>query len=108
MHSKQLGHGSSPVGAGTVIYTCPTGKRTIVKSVLIQNNSAATNRVILTLSYAAGGSIGWGLTLGASASATESLHYNCWIVMNAGDVLTAQGLTSSSINLVASGAELTV
>jgi hypothetical protein len=105
--SLQLGHAASLGTGGATIYTVPAGKRTILKSVLLQNSYAGSNRVILTLHLAGGANIGWGLTLGTSGTATESLIWLPWIVMMAGDYLTVAP-TNSPIQVLASGAELSV
>lgn len=107
VHSTQLGANGAIGTGGYTIYTCPAGKRTIVKTIVLQNTAAASNRVGINLSLVGGGSVLWHVTLGASASATESEVYDLWLVMNAGDSLRLTP-AANSIEAVASGSELTV
>jgi arginase family enzyme len=105
VHSKQLGTGNGVGTAGSTIYTVPSGKRTIVKSIVLQNNNGSANRVIIGVFFSGGSNVSWGVTLGASASATESLNYATWFVMNVGDSLKITP-ASDFVNVIASGSEL--
>lgn len=107
VHSTQLGYGVALSTGVHSIYTVPSGKRTIVKGILLQNLGAGTNRVVLNLVRAGGGTVQWGVTLGANASATESMNYQTWFVMNEGDELQVDPI-SYTLDVLVSGAELTV
>jgi phosphoribosylformylglycinamidine (FGAM) synthase-like amidotransferase family enzyme len=87
------------------VYTVPAGKRTIVKNVILQNNAAAANRAILGIYNGATVLAAWGLTPGPSASLTETLTYDSWFVMNAGETLKVSA-AASSLEVIVSGAEL--
>lgn len=107
VHSTQLGHGTAITTAGSVIYTVPAGKRAIVKSVALLNLYAGTNRVLVNFTLAAGGSVYLATTLGAFASATESIQLNTWVVLNPGDKIEIDP-GSGNVTAIASGAELTL
>jgi hypothetical protein len=106
VHSTQLGANGAIGSGGATLYTVPTGKRTILKSVVLQNNAAGANRIILRIDLVGGGNVSWGVTVGAAGGASESMLVECWIVMDAGDVLKVTP-TSSFVEALASGAQLT-
>jgi hypothetical protein len=105
VHSNRLGIAQG-ISTGVVsVYTVPANKRTIVKNVIIQNNAGAANRVILGIYNGSTVLAAWGLTPGASASATETLTYDSWFVMNAGETLKVNA-AASSVEVIVSGSEL--
>jgi hypothetical protein len=106
VHSTQLGANGAIAAGGATLYTVPAGKRTILKSVVLQNNAAGANRIILRIDLVGGGNMSWGVTVGAAGGASESMVIDCWIVLNAGDVLKVNP-TSSFVEAIASGAQLT-
>jgi D-alanyl-D-alanine carboxypeptidase len=87
------------------VYTVPANTRTIVKNIILQNNAAAANRAIISINSGSTILAAWGLTPGPSASATETLTYNSWFVMNPGETLKVVA-AASSLEVIASGAEL--
>lgn len=105
VHSTQLGAHTGITTAGVTLYTVPAGKRTIVKSVCFQSHAAASQRVFIVFSSATAGDIALGVTVGAIGSATESMNYECWVVLNAGDKLKVVPV-SDNVDAIASGAEL--
>jgi hypothetical protein len=105
--SKQLGLGGPIPTTGATIYTVPAGKRTIVKSIQLQNNHTAAQRIIFSVWVAGVNTFAWGVTPGAAASATESMLLTPWLVLEAGQVLKVQPI-SGTCQLLVSGAELTL
>lgn len=90
-----------------LLYTVPTGKRTIVKSLLVQNNASATIRVIIDFTS---GSTTYGyfcMHPAANASAGETVYQDTWIVLEPGDTIHAAA-ASTGAAVVISGAELTL
>jgi hypothetical protein len=106
VHSTQLGANGAIAAGGATLYTVPAGKRTIVKSIVLQNNAAGANRIILRIDLVGGGNFSWGVTVGAASGASESMLIECWLVMNAGDVFKVNP-TSSFVEALVSGAQLT-
>lgn len=107
VHSTRLGAiASAAIGAHN-LYTVPAGKRTIVKQLTIYNHAAAANRVVWEMTAGGTTFVLLSATAGAAGSATETVSLPCWIVLNAGDVLTVapQGGVADA---TASGAELTL
>lgn len=105
VHSKQLGTASALGTALTTIYTCPTNKRTIVKSLVVYNGAAGAN--VVTWELKAGSTLlaTWNTHLAATGAAGDTVYEAPWIVMNAADLLQAIA-SASGVRLVVSGAEL--
>lgn len=103
--SKQLGLSASIPTTGATIYTVPAGHRTIVKSIQLQNNHTAAQRIVVSVWVAGVNSFAFAVTPGATASATESMLLLPWIVLEAGQVLKIQPLLGTCQAIV-SGAEL--
>lgn len=88
----------------TDLYTVPSGKRTILKSIAISNAGAASGRAQVRLNP--GG--GYHFLCDTFALAMEgSFYLDRWIVLQAGDVVAAYGYISGMAVLL-SGAELLV
>lgn len=105
VHSTQLGANSAVTTAGATLYTCPAGKRTIVKSVVLENTASASQRVFIEVVLHSGGAIQPSVTLGANPSATEAIVWSCWIVLNAGDSIKIQP-SANGVQAIVSGTEL--
>lgn len=107
VRSKQLGINGSIGTGGNNIYTAPTGYRAIVKSIWLESNHSATQRIVVSI-WNSGSQI-WAaaVTLGASASATESMLLTPWVVLMPGDTLNIKPLLGSC-QAVVSGAELLI
>ncbi len=92
-------------GTPSTFYTVPTGKRTIVKNIVAQNNNAAANR--LQVQCKTGSTIIvefniYGAALNASGDTTVT---NPWLVLNAGDTLL-MAVAANGFYVAISGAEL--
>jgi hypothetical protein len=89
------------------LYTVPTGKRTIVKSVVACNTNAAANIVAIE-GYSAGTLIWfYRVYLAIEATSGDSSLTLPWIVMDAGQQLRAVA-TKASAYLAISGSELNI
>ena len=105
--SKQLGS-LVTANAGTyTLYTVPTGRRTIVKEIVVQNLAAAAQRIIMEVTFSGGATFQWVINVGAVNTATESISYPTWIVINAADVLKVI-VSSNTASVLVSGAELVI
>lgn len=108
VHSVQLGNGIA-LGAGlNTLYTCPSGKRTIVKSVYLRNATAAAVVSAIAVTRSTGGTINFFVPLAATPAAGSTVFLDLWMVLNAGDVLKVGGAAGSGVDALASGAELTL
>jgi hypothetical protein len=105
-HSTQLAAAHVTSGALTDVYDVPSGKRTIVKSVVAFNGYAGTNYLQLVGYEGATELFQLRVYMAASGSAGDTQILLPWIVMNDGQKieLAAQ---HSDIYVVLSGAELT-
>lgn len=105
VHSARLAVGPVTSATPATFYTCPTGKRTIVKNIVAQNTNAAANRLQVLLKSGASTLVTfniYGAALNASGDTTNTLP---WIVMNAGDVLQLAA-AANGFQVVVSGTEL--
>jgi hypothetical protein len=105
LHTNQLGIASLSAGVTTTLYTVPTGKRTILKSVIVNNNHNAANNVsvyvyvgslpvfIMTFYMAADGVDG------------DTKFALPWLVLEAGQILKAAPQFSTAY-VACSGSEL--
>lgn len=100
VHSKQLGKSTSIGTSLVVLYTVPTGRRTIVKSVAVINTNGAAQRI--TMKFAG---VYQTMHLAAATAAGESQEFQCWIVLNAGETLEIS-TGAATAYAIASGAEL--
>lgn len=106
IRSQQLGANVAVVSR-VLLYTVPTGKRTIVKSLLAQNLASAAIRVVFD--FAAGSTIYGYFCMhpAAALSSGETVYQDTWIVLEPGDTIHATG-ASTGAAVVVSGAELTL
>lgn len=105
--TKQLAWGRLANG-DTILYTCPSGHRTIIKDVRLYNNGGASCSMNVYISNGA-------ITVYAHVTGNLSVPVGApaggayWVVMEAGQILrvftTAAALAS---DIVVSGAELSV
>ena len=85
-------------GTGTVVaYTVPAGKRFILKSVSVQHTSAGSVNIQMRLA-GLGTFFNW--VLGAYQSGSDRTTTTFWIVLNPGDVLTFNNLTTGHTVIV--------
>jgi hypothetical protein len=107
VRSTQLGANAAVSTSETALYTVPTGKRTILKSVTINNGAASTNKT--TILFRRSGTPFAYLKYYPSAAnaAGDTIISSPWIVLNAGDAISAEA-ASASVGIVLSGAELTL
>ena len=92
---KKLGQGALTTGAGTLVYTTPTGIRTEVQDILITNTSAAGLTCSLHLAPV-GVAVGTSNAMFASLSipAYTTVHWSGVQILNAGDFI--QGIGSGA------------
>lgn len=107
VHSTQLGAAAAVGVAGVTVYTVPAGKRTILKGIWLRNTGGAANVAKLELTLVGGTSVFFYVNLDVSANAGNTVFLNLWVVMNAGDALKMTAAVNS-VNIIASGAELTL
>jgi hypothetical protein len=108
VHSDRLGSGAA-LGAGNhTLYTVPTGKRTIVKSIWLRNNTAAAITGAWAVVITGGATISFFQPLAATPAAGSTVKIEPWIVLRAGDALTVAGVAGSGVDAYVSGAELTL
>lgn len=108
VHSAQLYAGALTAGATNTVYTCPAGKRTIVKGITAFNGNAAASLQQL-LVYSSGGTrlATYQIHLGANGAAGDSASLTPWLVINAGQTLRAYAQQTAN-DMSISGAELTL
>lgn len=105
VHSNQLGFGHA-LGVGTTtLYTCPSLKRTIVKSIVVENTNAATQRLIFQVKNGATTKVQWCEHPAAGSAAGETVFRDLWVVLVAGDVLQVI-VAAASVDVIVSGSEL--
>lgn len=107
VHSTLLGKGAALSVALHTLYTVPTGKRTILKSITLWNNFAATNRVVVELTLSGVTVVVLDPVLASTGSAGDSIYQPFWTVMDAGDTV-AVAPQSHPADATLSGAELTL
>ena len=105
VHSTQLGLALTIGTGGTTLYTVPAGKRTIVKSVVLQNLNAAAAQATIAIYNGATELAQWGVHLAAAGAAGDSNADQIWVVLNAGQRLKVFA-GAASCSAVASGSEL--
>lgn len=107
VHSAQLGADPS-LGTGTVtLYTVPAGVRTIVKNAIAKNLNGAASYVVFTFGDSAGDHGYYVLYMAASGSDGDSVTWNPWVVLNAGDWIKAVAHAASA-SVIISGTELDI
>lgn len=103
VHSTQLG-GAHVTGTGfTPIYTCPVGKRTIVKWFSATDLSGGINDLGCMIDT--GISFDFNIFRQVANPAYSTIGGFCWVVMNAGDKLVVFHGTGAGTG-IASGVEL--
>lgn len=106
-HTKQLFLGSQDVHSATVLYTCPSGKRTIVKTLRLLQSGSGSVSIIVYVAHGSG-ALAYLAFIATTGSALNSVT-NCWDVLEAGDQLgiVVTGGTGNCLMLI-SGTELAV
>jgi hypothetical protein len=107
VHSTQLGAVQNAAIGLHTIYTVPSGKRTIVKSVWLRNTAAAAQTATIRFNLATGAIVQLFVPLAASPGAGSSVLLTPWVVLNVGDVFQL-GASATGIDGIASGAELSL
>jgi hypothetical protein len=105
VHSNQL---AATTGLGTTeitLYTVPTGKRTIVKSIVLLNTNAAANIVAIEVYNGATLLAFMRFYLAIEATAGDTVNAQTWFVLNAGQTLKGIA-TKASASVLISGSEL--
>lgn len=105
VYSTQLGAGSFAAGSYSTIYTVPTGKRTILKSLWVRNTYAGANICKINCDTVAHGNVYFYFPLTTSGTSGDTVLVPLWVVLSAGDILKVEP-TQSSVELIASGSEL--
>lgn len=92
---KKLAQGAIGTGAGTLLYTVPTGMRTEVMDILIANTTAGSLTCSIHLAPT-GVAVGSSNAMFSSVSvpANTTVHWSGIQVLNAGDFI--QGISSAS------------
>lgn len=107
-HQLYLGQGTSPT-VNLVIYTVPTGHRTIVKSVWVHNKSAQPGRLNIIIVRASDGQTEKLYDQPVLAAGSRAEVYPYW-VLNEGDAIqiasTAGTSTANAYAILVSGVEL--
>lgn len=107
VHSTQLALRQALGTAGADVYTCPTGKRAIVKSILIRNTNVAASNCFVNVVAAGGTTAAFNFHLALTGADGDTINVATWIVLNAGDKLHVVP-AKANVDLVISGAELIV
>ena len=107
VHSNQLGTAHNAGVGTTTLYTCPTGKRTIVKSIISENTNAATQRLIYQIKNGATTKVQWAEHPASASAAGETVYRDLWVVMVPGDVLSVI-IAAASLDVIVSGTELDI
>lgn len=109
VHSNRLAATIITSTTQTTIYTAPTAKRTIVKRIVVRNLAAAAARCFFQLQNAGGTTLAnWNVWATAVGAAGDTADFDTWIVMNAGEHLTAQWNQAAGGSIIVSGSELDV
>jgi hypothetical protein len=96
-------------GAGNhTLYTCPSGKRTIVKTIWMRNCTAGAITGDWAVVISGGATITFFQPMAATPAAGSTVKIEPWVVLRAGDALTVAGVAGSGVDCYASGAELTL
>jgi len=106
VRSTQLGIADGVTAGDHDLYTVPSGRRTILKTLQVRNNTAGAITWSWYIKPTGGGRIDFFLPMPASPGAGSTATLNLWTVLNAGDVLGVTGVAGSGIDCIASGAEL--
>lgn len=105
VYSTQLGAGAFAAGSYSTVYTVPTGKRTILKSMWLRNTFNGANIAKVNLSTVAHGNVYFYTNLATSGAAGDTALIPLWVVLNVGDIIKIEP-TQSNVEAIFSGAEL--
>lgn len=99
--AQTLVNGTSP----TTVYTTPTGKRCILKSLVVQNYSGTGSDVQLRV-----GTLGTIMRLHVNAygSGGDSVQAFYWLVLNPGEVIQITRVSAGQVGVQLSGSEHTI
>ena len=105
--SQQLHAAAVPVTTPVTIYTVPSGKRTILKSIAVYNGW--TSAQVVELYFYDGGTLlmAWPLYLGAIGTNADRILEAPWMVLLDGQIIKIVSDHSGAYAML-SGAELTV
>lgn len=92
---------NSPTGSALTVYTVPTNTTTVIRNIVILTSSGATNVVYILLN----GSAVMAFTL--SGSSNSVLSNTSLLVLNTGDTLGIQSISSVTATLSVYGVEIT-
>jgi len=104
---KSLGQLDLTTTSLTTLYTCPTGKETVISTVIIANRNASATTFRLAIRVDAISNqhyIAYDVPVGANDSTTLTLG----ITLKATDVVTVSAGTADRLSVNAFGAEVTV
>lgn len=108
VHSARLGSAAGLGAASTTLYTCPSGKRTIVKTIWLRNATAGAITGGWAIVISGGATLTFFQPLAATPAAGSTVKIEPWAVLHAGDVLKVSGAAGSGVDVYISGAELDV
>ena len=102
---KKLGQGAITTGAGTLLYTVPTGIRTEVMDIVIANTTAGSLTCSIHLAPT-GVAVGSSNAMFSSVAipANTTIHWSGIQVLNAGDFIQGIG-SSAGLTVNISGSE---
>ena len=106
VHSNLLFSGSFGDSSTHTLYTVPTGKRTIVKSIVPRNAGSSAGAVVIGLKNGATSEGNFGIWCTASGTNGDSAVVLPWIVLQVGWSLTVSFPTGSGGWITVSGSEL--
>jgi hypothetical protein len=103
--SQSLATGQRTSTAATSIYTVPSGKRTILKSIVVNNGNAGANRIVVEILN--GGTVVAAMSLFAAAggSNNDTPILQPWVVLETGWTISILS-TQQPYYYALSGAEL--
>lgn len=82
--SQSLAIGQRTSTAATSIYTVPTGKRTILKSIVVNNGNVAANRVVVEILISGTVVAAMSLFAAAGGATNDTPILQPWLVLQAG------------------------
>lgn len=104
---KNLGQVAPADTNNANLYTVPTGRSTVVSSIVVCNvtNAVATYRVFQRIGGAAAG-VGNAIAYDASVPANSTTSIEVKMTLGAGDILTVRSSVANALTFTANGSEI--
>lgn len=96
----QLYSGRTSSTGSVSVYTVPSGKRAVLRSINVYNVTGSGNRAFVSLS--SGRNI-FEITLAAANTAGGSVNQQVWLVLEPGDVIQIGNANATAIDYILSG-----